>query len=125
MFLRRLTRLVLCTTVLTATVGMAAPATVAPRANSTTLTASKTLDICTPDAGATWVYSGEISVWNEGAVDTQGLTITDCIQNSTGGPEGGNTYCSPTDFSITSSITPTPTVIPAGTTKETATTFTY
>ncbi len=125
MLLGKFSRLVLCVTALAATVGMAAPAVAAPGANSTTLAASKTLDICTPDAGATWIYSGEISVWNEGAVDTQNLTITDCIQNSTGGPEGGNTYCSPTDFSITSIITPTPTVIPAGTTKETATTFIY
>ena len=57
-------------------------------ANGTTLAASKDLNICrVSDAGTTddasddtWRYYGNISVWQEGAQDTQGLAITDWIQ---------------------------------------------
>ncbi len=44
-----------------------------PKAGST-LQASKTVDVCALDAN-TWRYSGVVSVWNEGSVNTQGLTI--------------------------------------------------
>lgn len=40
-----------------------------------TLQASKTIDICIQDDGS-WKYSGEVSVWNTGAADAQGLHIT-------------------------------------------------
>jgi hypothetical protein len=47
--------------------------------NATTLAATKTIDICKVD-DTTYKYSGVVSVWNEGALDTVGLNITDCIQ---------------------------------------------
>ena len=61
---------------------MAAPALAAGK-SGTTLAAVKTLDICTVD-DSNWRYSGEVAVWNEGTVDTQGLRILDTIQNKTG-----------------------------------------
>lgn len=88
-----------------------------PKKNGTTLAASKTIDICEVDA-YTWRYSGEISVWNDGVLDTQGLSIEDCIQFK---PEGGqfvNTYCA-------SGFDPAVQEIPAGTTQPNATTFAY
>jgi len=85
--------------------------------NGTTLAAVKTLDIC-DQGGGLWKYSGEIAVWNEGALDTQGLTIVDAIQNKTS--SGFVDVYYPT-------ITPNPTeyVILKGTTLETATVFKY
>ena len=62
-----------------------------PRAG-TTLQASKTIDICALDQN-TWRYSGVVSVWNEGNLDTQGLTIYDCIQNKVSGPVWAHPYC--------------------------------
>ncbi len=44
-----------------------------------TLQASKTLDICDNGDG-TWTYSGEVSVWNTGVNDAEGLNIIDCLQ---------------------------------------------
>jgi hypothetical protein len=58
----------------------------------TTLQASKTIDICALDQN-TWRYSGVVSVWNEGNLDTQGLTIHDCIQNKVSGPTWASPYC--------------------------------
>lgn len=87
--------------------------------NGTTLAASKTLDICKD--GASFTYSGEISVWNEGAQDTQGLTIVDCIQNKESGSVWTKAYCSPDDFNTT----PNPSTVQAGTTQATATVYKY
>ena len=52
----------------------------------TTLSGFKTLDICSvPETSpAQYTYSGVITVWNSGAVDTVGLTITDWIQSKQG-----------------------------------------
>jgi hypothetical protein len=91
--------------------------------SGTTLAASKTLDICTvsdngtPDilSDDTWRYSGDISVWNEGVVDTSGLTIKDCIQKKNVSGRFVDFYCQ----GITAAE------IPAGTTLATATVFQY
>lgn len=90
--------------------------------SGTTLAAYKTLDICevtpeTENAPAVWYYSGVIAVWNEGAVPTEGLAIVDVIQNKLSGPTWNPAY--------SVSITLEPAVIPAGTTREEATVFTY
>jgi hypothetical protein len=91
--------------------------------NGTTLAAYKTLDICVVDpteenpAGTTWRYSGEIAVWNEGAIDTVGFTIEDFIEYKSSGPvwtKGPDVF-----------IDYMPGEIPAGTTMETATVFQY
>jgi hypothetical protein len=60
-----------------------------------TLQASKTIDICivTTATAPTWRYSGEVSVWNDGANPTQGLQIYDCVQNKISGPTFTNSYC--------------------------------
>lgn len=60
-----------------------------------TLQASKTIDICLQDPRppAVWRYSGEVSVWNDGATATQGLQIYDCVQNKVKGPAFTNVYC--------------------------------
>src|SRR5678816_4071531 len=74
--------------------------------SGTMLAAYKTVDICElPDGN--WRYSGEIAVWNEGAVDTQGFTITDCIQNKTGSGQFADVYCAAT-------FAPPLTLIPSG-----------
>lgn len=92
-----------------------------PRQNGTTLAASKTLDICKVpgDPDNTWRYSGEISVWNEGAIDTTGFAISDCLQTKTlvGGTQFADVYCTSVDTGGAQ--------IPAGTTQETALTFPY
>ena len=93
----------------------ALPASAGPTGgkNGTTLAAVKTIDIC--DAGdGQWRYSGEVSVWNEGAVATSGLAIQDCIQNKTG-TLFVDVYCN--NLSVSE--------IAAGTTEGTATTFSY
>lgn len=51
--------------------------------SGTTLAASKSLEICKNQDGS-WHYSGVISVWNEGAVNTEGLAISDCIEYKLG-----------------------------------------
>jgi hypothetical protein len=85
--------------------------------SGTTLSAYKTVDICElPDGN--WRYSGEIAVWNEGAVDTQGFTITDCIQNKTVSGQFADVYCVAT-------FDPPLTLIPSGTTQLTALTTNY
>jgi hypothetical protein len=94
--------------------GLATPAGAAP-ANGTTLAASKTLDICVQEDGS-WLFSGEISVWNEGAVATQGLQIKDSIQNKTGSGQFQDAILCQ-EF--------TGPQIPAGTTLATATVFSY
>jgi hypothetical protein len=84
-------------------------------ANGTTLAGYKTIDICSVD-DSIWRYSGAISVWNSGAVDTIGLNITDFIQYKVG----------PTwTFGFNVPITLLPNVIPAGTTQETAVVYLY
>ena len=58
-----------------------------PGRSGTTLATVKTLDICESlddEGNVQWKYSGEIAVWNEGAVATVGFTIQDCIQNKIG-----------------------------------------
>lgn len=82
--------------------------------NGTTLAAYKTIDICEVDA-STWRYSGVIAVWNEGAVATQGLKITDTIQNKV-----GSTWIS--QYNVPVMIY---SEIPSGTTMDTATSFPY
>lgn len=85
-----------------------------PPQNGTTLAAVKTLDICDAGSGY-WIYSGEVAVWNQGAVDTQGFAIQDCIQNKEGAGKFLDVFCN--DLTVTE--------IPAGTTQETALTFSY
>jgi hypothetical protein len=92
------------------------PAAMAQAQNGTTLAGYKTLDICVvgDDAG-NWRYSGVIAVWNEGAIDTFGLKITDFVENKT-----GKNWVKAFDVPIT--VTGE---IPAGTTRETAILFPY
>jgi len=107
-----------------ALIGVAGSPSFAQRQNGTTLAGSKTLDICVvPDEtgapSATWRYSGEISVWNQGAIDTTGFAINDCLQAKTitGGTQFANVNC---ELVATNGQQ-----IPAGTTQETALTFDY
>lgn len=60
--------------------------------NGTTLQASKTIDVCVNDDGS-YTYSGVVSVWNEGAQATQGLSIIDCVQNKVSGPVWTDNFC--------------------------------
>lgn len=95
-------------------------ATQPARSNGTTLAGYKTIDICevTPAAGtqpAVWKYSGIISVWNEGAIDTVGFKIEDKIEYMVGTKWA-------TAFPVPVTYTGE---IPAGTTQETALTFPY
>lgn len=93
--------------------------------NGTTLAATKDMNICVVTPG-TWQYYGVISVWNAGAIDTAGLLITDTVeQKNASGPNwtGIGGTCSPV-----ANITPPAGFggqIPAGTTEQTATVFTY
>jgi hypothetical protein len=64
----------------------------AAAAAGATLQAAKTIDICVQSDGQ-WRYSGEVSVWNDGATATQGLQIYDCIQNKVSGPTFASPYC--------------------------------
>jgi hypothetical protein len=84
--------------------------------NGTTLAASKTIDICTVN-DTTWRYSGEASIWNQGAVATQGLTVQDCIQTKSDGEQFADVPALCVYLAVTE--------IPAGTTLETATVFPY
>jgi hypothetical protein len=84
--------------------------------NGTTLAGYKTIDICTVN-DTTWRYSGVIAVWNEGAIDTVGLNITDFIEYKT-----ATKWVKAYDMVVT----PYPFgEIPAGTTLETATVYNY
>lgn len=88
--------------------------------NGTTLAGYKTLDICEVVSSGQWRYSGVISVWNQGAIDTAGFTITDWIQSKAFDASG--------QFVDTIPVTtfdPVLTVIPAGTTQLTALTTNY
>jgi hypothetical protein len=115
---------ILVVVALVATLALAGPAAAAPSSKSgTTLAAVKTIDICevtpaTDTTPATWRYSGEIALWNEGAIDTIGLAITDCIQNKTGSGQFQDAYC-------TTTFDPVLHEIVAGTTQLTASTFSY
>jgi hypothetical protein len=107
---------VLATTFLVALGIQASSPAAAAGKNGTTLAASKTLDICEVSPGGNWLYTGEISVWNEGAVDTQGFQILDHLQSKISGPvwtEGPSQIIGAGD------------VIPAGTTEGTATVYPY
>lgn len=99
------------------TAAFAAP----PARNGTTLAGYKTLDICKVDdtPGSNWIYSGEVAVWNQGAVDTVGFAINDCLQSKllTGGFQFADVSCQLVDTGGAE--------IPAGTTQLTATTFLY
>jgi len=100
---------------------LATQAAAAKGTNSgTTLAASKTVDICSVD-DATWRFSGEIAVWNQGAIDTVGLAIQDCIQNKTGNGQfkDVSSLCQQV-VDLVDTV-----VIPAGTTLATATVFPY
>lgn len=90
-----------------------------PGKNGTTLAAYKTIDICAVD-NATWRYSGEIAVWNEGAIDTEGFLITDWIQSKAFDASGQFVN----SIQVTN-FNPLLTVIPAGTTQTTALTTKY
>jgi hypothetical protein len=83
--------------------------------NATTLAGYKTIDICQVD-DLTWRYSGVISVWNEGAIDTLGFTINDFVEYKT-----GTKFVKGFDVFVSYQ----PGEIPAGTTLATATTFQY
>jgi hypothetical protein len=87
------------------------------QANGTTLAAYKTIDICVVDAN-TWKYSGEVAVWNEGAVDTQGLKICDYIQKKNISGPNWTTVFGKDEIGGGA-------VIAAGTTQQTATAFPY
>ncbi len=84
--------------------------------NGTTLAGYKTIDICSV-SDSVWRYSGVLSVWNSGAIDTTGLAILDRIESKISGPRWT------TGFNVP--ITLNPSVIPAGTTQETAITYPY
>lgn len=86
--------------------------------NGTTLAGYKTLDICAVDDN-TWRYSGVITVWNSGAIDTVGFAVSDFIEY-----KPGNKWVKAFDVNIVYPVG-FDGVIPAGTTKETATAFTY
>lgn len=83
--------------------------------NGTTLAAAKTIDICVKSDGS-WLYSGEVSVWNSGVIDTQGFEIRDHLQSKNSGPTWIDRYWQTLGSGA---------VIPAGTTQETALTFPY
>ena len=59
--------------------------------SGTTLSATKTLDICSKRDGS-WVYSGEVAVLNGGDKDTQNFEIRDHIQSKTTGPVWTDNY---------------------------------
>ena len=84
--------------------------------NGTTLQASKTIDVCVNDDGS-YTYSGVVSVWNEGALATQGLSIIDCVQNKVSGPVWTDNFCQQLNTSGTQ--------IPAFTFESGATLFPY
>lgn len=88
-------------------------------ASGTTLAASKTIEICRVN-DSTWRYYGEISVWNQGVVFTQGLAIQDCIQNKTGSGQFADVpgYCTTTFDPLLQEIAP-------GTTDLTADVYKY
>ena len=88
-----------------------------PAQNGTTLAASKTIEICSRADGQ-WEYSGEVSVWNSGVINTEGFKIVDTIQSKISGPTWTTRFTSDT-------VAPVGTVIPAGTTQLTALTFPY
>jgi hypothetical protein len=81
--------------------------------NGTTLAAYKTVDICSVSTNV-WRYSGEIALWNEGAVATENLSIIDKIQYKT-----GTTWVNAFTALAGSGV------IPAGTTQATAVIFPY
>ena len=101
----------------------------AQRRNGTTLAAAKDLNICrvsdngTPDNASddTWRYYGTIAVWQEGAVDTQGLAITDWIQFKAFDSSGqfANLYPCDPDTPLD------PSVIPAYTPEQSAESYAY
>lgn len=104
--------------------GLSAWAKPPTASNGTTLAASKTLEICVVRDSGNWRHYGEISVWNEGAIDTEGFSIHDFIEQKAERGPNWNTLCD------SATITPKlplaePWVIPAGTTLETATVFDY
>lgn len=86
--------------------------------NGTTLAGSKTVDICSV-SDTLWRYSGDVSVWNEGALDTSGLMVNDCIQT-----KGANGKFADVPSLCASNLNGG-VQIPAGTTLQTATTFQY
>jgi hypothetical protein len=93
--------------------------------SGTTLAAVKTLEICevspaTDTALAVWRYYGEIAIWNQGAVITQGLAIDDEIQTKCGSGQFANLYQVPQ-----ANFTPAPHNAVAGTTQVTADLYTY
>jgi len=83
-------------------------------ANGTTLAATKTIEkICEVDEN-TWRYSGEISVWNEGAVITQGLKLFDCIEYKAA-DDRGQPVCVTALTVPGSNLTPNPNPLPYST----------
>lgn len=95
---------------------MGANSSAAAPANGTTLAGYKTIDICVVN-DTTWRYSGEIAVWNEGAIDTVGFKVADFIEVKSA---TSKTFVKAFDVPVDAVGE-----IPAGTTLETATTFTY
>ena len=82
------------------------------------MAASKTVDICSVGDG-TWIYSGVVSVWNEGAVDTINLAVNDCIQSKSGNGQYKDVLASCALISAPGQV------IQAGTLQVNATTFDY
>lgn len=108
------------TAVLTIVTALALSISAQKGKNATTLAGYKTIDICevspaTDEAAAIWRYSGFIAVWNEGAIATTGLAITDVLENKT-----GNTWLQAGSQAIVVNQQ-----IAAGTTLLTATLFPY
>lgn len=111
-----------CTLVSLAMVLGSGPTLAQNNRNGTTLAAAKTIDICVVEGATvpTWKYSGVVSVWNEGVIDTIGFKMQDCIQNKPGTGQFKDVagYC-------TTSFDPAIHEITAGTTLATASTFNY
>jgi hypothetical protein len=107
---------------LAAMVFASTPAFAAPKTtvSGATLQASKTIDICDPGDDTNWIYSGVVSLWNEGAAATEGLSIIDCIQQKkVSGPNFDNIDCEELLDPVGS------VVIPGFTPEENAITFAY
>jgi len=84
-----------------------------------TLQASKTVDICV-QADGSWLYQGEVSVWNTGTNDATGLNITDCLQYKTANQSGP-----PQNIACLSSVQGSTTTIPGLTQEANALRFAY
>ena len=60
--------------------GIATAITITQPPDGTTLGASTTLEICSVPNTSNWRYSGVVSVWNSGGLDTVGFQLDDFVQ---------------------------------------------